>query len=71
MYRHDWLRAGCFVFYAVDSRGEYVGELAADGIRVTETAAEDLLWNILDACDPVPTPLRLIMPAARRAPSRE
>jgi hypothetical protein len=66
VYRHDWTRGGHFVFYAVDSRGEYVGELEADGLRVTETEAHDFLAHMLDLCDPVaaPQPLRLLKPPA-------
>lgn len=64
VYRHDWTRGGCFVFYAVDSRGEYVGEVLADGVRVTETEAHQFLTHMLDLCDPVSAPpaLRLVRP---------
>lgn len=65
VYRHDWFRNSCFVFYAVDSRGECVGELNVDGVRLTEDAAERFLADILDLCDPTgDTVLRIVKPSS-------
>lgn len=55
VYRARFTRNGHILYYAITSWGELAGEQEADGLRVTEAMAIDLLEDLLAMCDPVPT----------------